>query len=183
MTSSLPTDATGADVFSTDLADRWTVRFTDAADKQQPGSNVRMQQHGGAESQRLPHSMRHVLAQAAMQRAAQQATTGPAGSAQRQMPDSNAIDQTASNSACSTAPEQAHGAAQDSNVEHVSAVIDLVDDCSQPDMNASSNLNKEERTKGMHEQSCPVCGLSWPKITAPEVMYQHVDECLQQQLL
>lgn len=76
--------------------------------------------------------------------------------------------------------DTAMASAENADAAHVSAAIDLVSDSSQPDELDAVNSQQEHETS---LQSCPVCGLWWSKGTRPTTMYQHVNACLQQQLV
>lgn len=157
--------------------------------------------------QPLPGALRQVLARAAMRRAAQQPTDGPvvqqpAEGPAAQQPADGPADKSRQSPASSAAKQRLHysngnlvhsraehDATENPDIAHVSAVFDLVDECSQPDTSTPSNTKQNKpstirtHTPSDTKPSCPVCGLSWPGSIDPAVMYQHVDVCLQQQLV
>ena len=128
-----------------------------------------------------PESLRQVLAQAAMRRAMRQLPRASPSTLQSQsgvLEASNANEQAEERTSESTESEPED---QPCDVAHVCAVIDLLDSPSQPETHAAAISEQQQATED--KQCCPVCGLLWPKDTDPSVMYQHVDDCLQKQLL
>ena len=172
-------------VSSTDTAGEQTACDVDSSAPNDAKSKAEMHTPDGEsdarKAQPSPATLRQVLARAAMQRAEKPtAMASDTSSQSRLLGASNANEQAEHRSSESTKSEPTF-VSEPPDVAHVSAVIDLVDSPSQPDPHPAATSGQPQATE--ENQCCPVCGLLWPKDTNPAVMYQHVDDCLQKQLL
>lgn len=176
---------TDADVFRKDEAGKQAASSTGPRAQAQHDADSSMQHTcASTGTQPSPQSLRQVLAHAALQRAAQQ-TAADGGSGLHQLQGDITDETTLQSDADIALPGQANAASNDAEVVHTSAVIDLVDDASQPgsEVVACNNVDQNRSPQQANEPNCPVCGVSWPKDTLPDVMYQHVDRCLQHKLM
>lgn len=71
-----------------------------------------------------------------------------------------------------------------SDLAHMSAIIDLIDDEDEPEPKGAQLQSERSfhSTLGYQEPCCPICGQTWSKQMSNAVINIHIDQCLRVQL-
>lgn len=171
-------------------------RETAAADVRQPvlcntTDSLQGKQHtqhdGSASGQPPLHSLRRIMADAAMRRQTAQGEGAQLGGlsheadkAQCDAAACTAVDARPEEKADTSTDKHATACAPtDDNTASISAVIDLVDDDTMGNQGLGpSDLKQRALGPETKPLTCPVCGHTWSQQTTNSEMNEHIDTCL-----